>query len=158
MEPILHRGRQMGMSIRSATRPTLVLLGTVSVGLVVLTLGAGTATASPAAAPQRSPAVQAQQGEQIRALIVRYERGYAPRGRVLGITRVTGAQRSNLTLGSALGGRMWRIDFKTPVNEATAQRVARQLASHPAVDFAELDRKVTAFTGSATFTGSAGAV
>jgi len=40
---------------------------------------------------------------------------------------------------------MWRVDFRTPVDEATAKRVARQLASHPAVDFVELDRKVTAF-------------
>jgi hypothetical protein len=137
------------MSIRSAARPALVLVGVASLSLVLWTNGAAAATANPAAAPQRSPSVQAQQGEQIRALIVRYERGYAPRGRVLGITSVTGAQRSNLTLGSALGGRMWRIDFKTPVDEATARRVARQLARHPAVDFAELDRKVTAFSGSA---------
>lgn len=80
----------------------------------------------------------------VRALIVRYERGYQPKGAVLGASKVTGSQRHNLLLGDGLGERMWRVDFKVPVSKATAQRVARQLTSSAAVEFAELDTKVTA--------------
>lgn len=79
----------------------------------------------------------------VRSLIVRFERGYAPKGAVLGVGKVTGSQRNNLVLGDGLGERMWRVDFKVPVNKAVAQRVARQLTSSAAVEFAELDAKVT---------------
>jgi len=158
---MVHRPKRMTSSNSTRVRARLVVPTTAALGVVLLALGAGEAAAQPMSQPTSGsavgaavtgamtsgsmPAAAAQKDEQIRALIVRYERGYAPKGRVLGVTRVTGAQRTNLILGSALGGRMWRIDFKTPVDEATAQRVARQLASHPAVEFAELDRKVTAF-------------
>jgi len=121
-------------------------------GLVLVSLSLVIATVGPA---QASPAVffragshlpRADQADRIRALIVQYKPGHAPKpGVVLGASKVTGAQRQNLLLGSALGNRMWRVDFKTPVSEATAQRVAKQLASHPDIAFAELDRKVTAF-------------
>ena len=81
----------------------------------------------------------------VRALIVRYEPGREPAGtRVLGASRVTGAQRANLVLGPSLGERMWRVSFRDPVSRVTAERVARQLTSHPAVEFAEIDRRVTA--------------
>ena len=128
-----------------ATRWGMSLLAAL-LGSLCLVQIAGPAQAVPPVAIGGPASVQSQQNEQIRALIVGYERGYAPRpGRVLGASRVTGAQRNNLVLGSALGGRMWRVDFRTPVDAATAARVARQLATHPAVKFAELDRKVTAF-------------
>jgi hypothetical protein len=38
---------------------------------------------------------------------------------------------------------MWRVDFVNPVSQATAARVARQLATHPAIAFAEIDRPVS---------------
>jgi len=149
MEPLtpgIRRKRMGNRRLRYLAIRTLVPLAGVAVlGCLPLTLGVGPANASPMVPAGGEPAARVQQEELIRALIVRYERGSAPRGRVLGATRVTGSQRTNLVLGSALGDRMWRVDFRTPVDEATAKRVARQLASHPAVDFVELDRKVTAF-------------
>ncbi|MFM8894701.1 MAG: hypothetical protein ACKOE2_04810, partial [Actinomycetales bacterium] len=119
----------MTSSNSTRVRARLVVPTTAVLGVVLLALGAGEAAAQPRMQPTSGsavgvatgammsgsrPAAAVQKDEQIRALIVRYERGYAPKGRVLGATRVTGAQRTNLTLGSALGGRMWRIDFKTP--------------------------------------------
>jgi len=93
----------------------------------------------------------------VRALIVRYEPGYRPKGTVLGASKVTGSQRHNLILGDGLGERMWRVDFKVPVSKATAQRVARQLASSAAVEFAELDSRVTALRTTSEFRGKSGA-
>lgn len=97
--------------------------------------------------PQRAlpsvhlPAVEA---DRVKALIVQYRPGYRPRstGPLLGTSAVTGPVRRQLTLGLALGQHMWRVDFATPVSQATAARVARQLATHRAIAFAEIDRPV----------------
>ena len=44
-----------------------------------------------------SSGTSVQQAEDlVRALIVRYERGYRPKGTVLGASKVTGSQRHNL--------------------------------------------------------------
>lgn len=115
-------------------------------GLSMMMVTAAPAQAAPTSSPSGISLLRVAEGERIRALIVQYEPGHAPKaGVVLGSSKVTGAQRQNLQLGSALGNRMWRVDFTSPVSEVTALRVARQLASHPDVAFAELDRKVTAF-------------
>lgn len=82
---------------------------------------------------------------QVQSLILGYKREWTKSGTaVLGASRVIGSQRTNLRLGSPLGERMWRVDFIKPVSLKTAERVARQLASHPAVVFAEVDERVSA--------------
>ncbi|MBU6245833.1 MAG: hypothetical protein KGP12_11525 [Actinomycetales bacterium] len=119
-------------------------LAVAGLGLVIAAVTP--AQAAPGASATGIHLQRSAETARIRALIVQYEPGHAPKaGVVLGASKVTGPQRQNLQLGSALGNRMWRVDFKTPVSEATALRVARQLASHPDVAFAELDRKVSAF-------------
>lgn len=135
VEPVLYGSRQRPMRIRSILAGTLVLPL-----LWCLPAQASTLTAHPGSPPASVRAAD----DSVRSLIVRYERGYVPRGTVLGAGKVTGSQRNNLVLGDGLGERMWRVDFKVPVSKATAQRVARQLASSAAVEFAELDAKVTA--------------
>lgn len=82
----------------------------------------------------------------VRALIVQYRPGVSPRtgdGSVRGASRVTGPLRTALRLGPGLGLNMWRVDFTSPVTLADGRRVARQLAGHPSVVFAEVDTPVT---------------
>lgn len=118
------------------------------VGAVVLAAGslavAGPSSASDGAAAGAQPGMRAVQGDRVKALIVQYRPGYRPKatGPLLGSSAVTGAVRSQLRLGPPLGLRMWRVDFLTPVTQATAARVARQLATHPAIALAEIDRPV----------------
>lgn len=127
--------------------------GSILVGALAASLVVGLpAQAVPASEATGASGTSVQQAEDlVRALIVRYERGYRPKGTVLGASKVTGSQRNNLILGDGLGERMWRVDFKVPVSKATAQRVARQLASSAAVEFAELDAAVTAFRAISEF-------
>ena len=103
------------------------------------------ALAQPGPAAADHPALGAQAERTVRALIVQYRPGVAPRtadGAPCGASRVTGPLRTSLRLGSGLGLNMWRVDFTTPVTLAEATRVARQLASHPSVVFAEPDSAV----------------
>lgn len=126
--------------------------------LVVSVVMAMPAQAAPTNEATGASGTSVQQAEDlVRALIVRYERGYRPKGTVLGASKVTGSQRHNLILGDGLGERMWRVDFKVPVSKATAQRVARQLASSAAVEFAELDSRVTTVRTTSEFGVNSGA-
>lgn len=129
---------------RRGARPTrsvlaLPLIAMVAVGLALPAQARSAPALSIHAAPTQSLA-----SDPVRSLIVQYESGYQPKpGSVLGSSKVTGAQRANLKLGPALGQRMWRVDFKVPVSTTVATRVAHQLATHPAVAFAEIDRPVS---------------
>lgn len=85
--------------------------------------------------------------DRVKSLIVQYAPGRVPSDTVplLGSSKVTGDARQNLRLGSALGNDMWRVDFTTPVTRVVATRVARQLADHRFILFAEIDEQVGAF-------------
>ncbi len=118
-------------------------------GLIAVLIIFAFGTAPGVAAANHSPVIHSssvfRNTDQVKALILGYKREWAKSGTaVLGASRVTGSQRANLRLGSPLGERMWRVDFIKPVSLKTAERVARQLASHPAVIFAEVDERVSA--------------
>ena len=83
----------------------------------------------------------------VKSLIVQYAPGRVPTDTVplLGSSKVTGDVRQTLRLGPALGNDMWRVDFTKPVTRTVATRVARQLADHRFILFAEIDEKVGAF-------------
>lgn len=77
----------------------------------------------------------------VRSLILRLKKGRSITvgGEVRGADNVTGALGDSLTVGAYLGLRMYRIDFAQPVSVAVAERVARQLARDPGIEFAEPD-------------------
>jgi hypothetical protein len=80
----------------------------------------------------------------VKSLIVQYRSGYEPRATVPipGSSKVSSLYRDKLRLGLALGSNMWRVDFISPVNRATALTVAKQLAEHRLIVFAEIDGRL----------------
>ncbi len=133
------RSRRMGAG-RMIAGPVCVALLVIGAMAVA---GPSVAIEAPSATAQSG--LRAVQADRVKALIVQYRPGYRPKstGPLLGSSAVTGAVRSQLRLGPPLGLRMWRVDFVRPVTGATAARVARQLATHPAIALAEIDRPVS---------------
>lgn len=81
----------------------------------------------------------------VRSLIVRLKKGRSITvdGQVRGADNVTGPIGDSLAVGPYLGLRMYRVDFAEPVSVAVAERVSKELARDPGIDFAEPDSIVS---------------
>jgi hypothetical protein len=79
------------------------------------------------------------------SLIVQYKVKVKPTGKVpiTGTDRVTSVKKTDLTLGTYLGFRMYQVDFASPVTLEVAQRVASEMSKSAKVDFAEVNGTVT---------------
>jgi hypothetical protein len=134
------------LSMTVTLRTALVISASATALTVAMALPPVVAASNTHATTASVENLKSPRGENILALILSYYPAVKPPrvgDKAPGRVAVSGTVRTQLRVGAALGGNMWRIDLPTAVPLATAQRIAQQMMKSPKVIFAEPDRAVS---------------
>ncbi len=142
VSPILAKQRSAAITKFLATQRVTASTG-VSIGNTLVQSRAALIYAAPGSSSVGIAA--ASKAATVDSLIVRYKDQVKPTSKtpITGTDRVTTVKKTDLTLGTYLGFRMYQVDFATPVSLEVAKRVAGEISKSAKVDFAEVNGTVT---------------